>query len=148
MLLKLDESIGAFMQQRTVFLQPDWDLDFGNSPQVEIRLVQPTMTGLYALCVAHSAVRVGDTFHRVEWFQPQQVPDHKHGRLLAEVRLEVTRLIAFHNVLNRASAGMNVGMELSGDGVSLLDVLQGQGWCYSDGLYHHWVETVQDMPKI
>lgn len=144
----IDELIGAFMQHQTTFLEPDWDLDFGKPPQLELRLIQRAATGLYALCVAHSAVRVGDTFRRLEWFQPQQVPDRHSGHLLTQVRLEARSLVAFHNVLNRVSAGMNVGIELAGDPAALLRVLEDEGWCYINGHYHQWADSVQNMPKI
>lgn len=145
---KIDENIGALMQQQTIFLEPDWDLDFGKPPQVELRLIQRTMTGLYALCIAHSAVRVGDTFRHMKWFQPQQVPNHHDGHLLAQIRLEVTSLVAFHNVLNRVSAGMNVGIEFSGDAEPLLEILEEEGWCNFQGQYHQWAENGQAMPKF
>lgn len=136
------------MQQQTIFLEPDWDLDFGKSPQLEMRLVQITDNGVYVLGIAHSSIQIGDTFRRVQWFHPQQVPGKRNGVEVARLRLEVVSLMAFHNALNRAPAGMNVGVEFVGDAAPLYDALEEQGWVYHERQYHNWADQVIEMPKL
>jgi len=141
-------TLGHFMQQQTIFLEPDWDLDFGKPPQFELRFVQARTVGLYILGIAHSSIQIGDRFRRVDWYHPQRVPSTRDGMSLAGVRLRVVSLTSFHNVLNRVPAGMNVGIEFSGDATPLLNVLDEQGWLYSAGQYHQWVDQVVAMPKL
>ncbi len=113
-----------------------------------MRFVQMTSSGVYVLGVAHSSIQVGDRFHRVKWFPPREVPDAHSGQSLARVRLKVVSMTAFHNVINRAHAAMNVGIEFEGDGLPLLNALDEQGWCYDQGQYHQWAERVDAMPKL
>lgn len=136
------------MKQQTTHLEPDWSMDFGKVPEVEIRLVQTQHEGLYVLGITHSDVRVGDKFRGVYKYAPGHPMTHASRTSLMSVDLCVKTITSFHNRLNRIPAHMNVGLELAGDDTALLHLLHEECWTQSDNQYHQWAERVEDTVKL
>jgi|GEM_PF-7078259 len=136
------------MSQETIMLEPDWGIDFGKPPQLEIRFVEVRDDILYVLGVSHSSIKVGDRFRILRQFEPQANVQDTIGNHLAKLDLRVKSITAYHNQLNRVNADMTAGLELTGKWDNLLPVLEKIGWTQSESAGHQWRDTVTESEKL
>jgi hypothetical protein len=136
------------MRQNQVILEPNWGLDSGQPPQLEMRFIKRRAGQLYVLGITHSAIALGDTFTKICQYAPHENPQVNAGQALDSVRLKIVSITAYHNQLNRANVDMTVGVLLKGDTYPLLARLGAQNWTNADGQYHQWRDTITATHKL
>lgn len=136
------------MTHKTIKLEPDWGVDFGQSPQLEIRHIEDRKGRLYILGVSHSAIKIGDKLKTLQCFPTYANPQDVIGIDLMTLNLRVISITAYYRQLNRINAGMTVGIELEGNWSNLFSVLCEHGWTMDNNKSHQWCDNLLKTEKL
>ncbi len=105
-------------------IEPDWGMDIGKSPQLEIQTVNVHDGVLHVLGRVVNSIKVGDRFKHVEHSTADASDDEV---AVATVNLRVKSISAYRKNLNRVNAGMSAELQLTGEWDALLDIVDQQG---------------------
>ena len=136
------------MKRKTMTLEPDWGIDFGKPPQIEVRLVEVQGNNLYVIGITHSTIKVGDIFTKICIYSARQNPEDTICDAPETISLKVRSISAYHNSLSQVNTDMTVGMVLQGDATPLTEMIDLLDWTFDAGQYHQWTDKLSEATKM
>lgn len=136
------------MKRQIKMVEPDWGIDFGKPPQIEVRLVEVQGNNLYIIGITHSTIKVGDIFTKICLYSARQNPDDTICDAPETINLKVRSISAYRNSLRQVNADMTVGMVLQGDTEPLTEMIDMLDWTQDNGQYHQWTDTISEATKM